>query len=117
MGKAKQVKKKIQKKRAARKDKKDDSKVVRNLEASLKRFGHSKEMKDLEALDKKFMQTKRGKKMALEIKDVFEHLDDTVYHNKSGIHIDNKELAHLDDEIQDVIDEVKAFKKSRWNAF
>merc|ERR1712151_193521 len=71
-------------------------------------------MEALEDLDKKFMKTKRGKKMAMEIKDVFDQLDDSVYHNKQGIHIDNKDLEHLDDEITDVVDEVKSFKKSKW---
>merc|ERR1712178_505785 len=96
-------------------DKIDDSQPVRNVAASLKRWGHSQEMKDLESLDKKFLATPRGKKMKAEIEDVFRHLDKTVYHNKHGIHIDNKELQHLDDEMTDVADEMKSFKKSKWN--
>jgi hypothetical protein len=96
-------------------DRIDESQPVRNVEASLKRWGNSKEMKDLEALDKKFLSTPRGKKMKMEIEDVFKQLDESVYHNKAGLHIDNKEMMHLDDEITDVIDEMKAFKKSKWN--
>lgn len=96
-------------------DKIDDSAPVRNAQASLKRWAHSKEMQDLESLDKKFLATPRGKKMKAEIEDVFRHLDKTVYHNKQGLHIDNKELETLDDEMTDVADEMKAFKKSRWN--
>merc|ERR1712178_2879 len=96
-------------------DKIDDSQPVRNVAASLKRWGHSQEMKDLESLEKKFLATPRGKKMKAEIEDVFRHLDKTVYHNKHGIHIDNKELQHLDDEMTDVADEMKSFKKSKWN--
>lgn len=92
----------------------DDSKVVKELGMALKNLEESKQMKDIEALDKKFMQTKRGKKMAMEIEDVFKQLDDSVYHNSKGIHIDNEDLNHLDDEITDVIDEVKSFKKSKW---
>merc|ERR1712178_619217 len=96
-------------------DKIDDSQPVRNVAASLKRWGNSQEMKDLESLDKKFLATPRGQKMKAEIEDVFRHLDKTVYHNKHGIHIDNKELQHLDDEMTDVADEMKSFKKSKWN--
>jgi len=96
-------------------DRIDESQPVRNVEASLKRWGHSKEMKDLEALDKKFLATPRGKKMKAEIEDVFRQLDESVYHNKNGLHIDNEELADLDDEITDVADEMKSFKKSKWN--
>jgi len=96
-------------------DKIDESQPVRNVEASLKRWGNSKEMHDLETLDKKFLATPRGKKMKAEIEDVFRHLDKTVYHNKHGLHIDNGSLQALDDEITDVADEMKSFKKSRWN--
>jgi len=88
---------------------------VRNLQASVKRWAHSKEMKDLEALDKKFMSTPRGKKMVAEITDVFHQLDKSVYHNKAGLQINNKELTHVDDELNDVEDEIKSFKKSKWN--
>jgi len=93
----------------------EKSRPVRNLGASLNRWGHSKEAKDLEALDKKFMSTPRGKKMAREIGDVFHQLDESVYHNKAGLQINNKELVHLDDEINDVEDEFKSFKASKWN--
>ena len=93
----------------------EKSRPVRNLGASLNRWGHSQEMKDLEALDKKFMSTPRGKRMAREIGDVFKHLDDSVYHNKAGLQIDNKALETLDDEVNDVEDEFKSFKKSKWN--
>jgi len=72
-------------------------------------------MKDLEALDKKFMSTPRGKKMVAEITDVFHQLDKSVYHNKAGLQINNKELVHVDDELNDVEDEIKSFKKSKWN--
>lgn len=94
----------------------EKSRPVRNLGASLNRWGHSQEMKDLEALDKKFMSTPRGKRMAREIGDVFKHLDDSVYHNKAGLQIDNKALETLDDEVNDVEDEFKSFKKSKWQA-
>jgi len=73
-------------------------------------------MKDLEALDKKFLATPRGKKMKAEIEDVFRQLDKSVYHNKQGMHIDNDDLQKVDDELTDVADEMKAFKKSKWNA-
>ena len=52
--------------------------------------------------------------MKAEVEDVFRHLDKTVYHNKQGIHIDNKELDALDDEMTDVADQMKSFKKSKW---
>merc|ERR1712100_507132 len=73
------------------------------------------EMKQLEALDKRFMATPQGKKMAKEAKDIFEALDDAVYHNKKGnLHIDNDDLEDVDDEVTDFVDEVKKFKKSAW---
>merc|ERR1712227_698644 len=97
-------------------DKIDESQPVRNVEASLKRWGNSKEMHDLETLDKKFLATPRGKKMKAEIEDVFRQLDKSVYHNKQGMHIDNDDLQKVDDELTDVADEMKAFKKSKWNA-
>jgi hypothetical protein len=96
-------------------DKIDDSKPVRNVEASFKRWAHTPEMKQLEALDKKFLATPQGKKMEREAKDVFEALDDAIYHNKKGdLHIDNDDLEDVDDEVKDFIDELKKFKKSHW---
>jgi len=92
----------------------EHSKPVRNLGASLNRWGHSKEISDIKALDKKFMSTPRGKKMAREIGDVFQQLDKSVYHNKAGLQINNKELVHIDDELNDVEAEFKSFKKSKW---
>jgi hypothetical protein len=71
-------------------------------------------MKQLDALDKKFFATPQGKKMEREAKDIFEALDDAVYHNKKGLHIDNDDLEDVDDEVSDFIDEVKKFKKSPW---
>jgi len=94
----------------------EHSRVVRNTGAALKRWGHSQEMKDLEALDRKFMSTPRGKKMAAEIEDVFRQLDKSVYHNKSGLMINNNELQTVDDELNDVEAEFKSFKKSKWQA-
>merc|ERR1712227_752294 len=94
----------------------DESQPVRNVEASAKRWARSQEMKDLEALDKKFLATPRGKKMKAEIEDVFRQLDKSVYHNKQGMHIDNDDPQKVDDELTDVADEMKAFKKSKWNA-
>ena len=87
---------------------------MRNLGASLNRWGNSKEISDIKALDKKFMSTPRGKKMAREIGDVFQQLDKSVYHNKAGLQINNKELVHIDDELNDVEAEFKSFKKSKW---
>jgi hypothetical protein len=52
--------------------------------------------------------------MEAEWRDVFEALDKSVYHNKSGIHISNKDLQKVDDEMSDVVDQMKAFKKSAW---
>jgi len=75
---------------------------VRNLESSLKRFGNSKEVKDVEALDKKFLSTPRGKKMAKEAADVIVQLDKSVYHNKAGLQINNKELNKVDEELEDL---------------
>merc|ERR1711918_61425 len=48
----------------------------------------------LEALDKKFLATPRGKKMKA----------------------DNEDLQKVDDELTYVVDEMKSFKKSKWNA-
>ena len=73
-------------------------------------------MKDLEALDKKFLATAQGKKMKAEIEDVFRQLDKSVYHNSQGMHIDNEDLQKVDDELTDVADEMKRFKKSAWKA-
>jgi hypothetical protein len=92
----------------------EHSKPVRNLGASLNRWGNSKEISDIKALDKKFMSTPRGKKMAREIGDVFQQLDKSVYHNKAGLQINNNELVHIDDELNDVEAEFKSFKKSKW---
>jgi len=50
-------------------DKIDDSQPVRNVAASLKRWGNSQEMKDLESLDKKFLATPMGKKLIKEWTD------------------------------------------------
>jgi hypothetical protein len=53
--------------------------------------------------------------MKAEIEDVFRQLDRSVFHNKSGLSIDNGELKKVDDEVDDVVAELKSFKKSKWD--
>jgi len=72
-------------------------------------------MKDLETLDKKFLATPRGKRMATEIEDVFQQLDKSIKHHKGGLMINNDQLDHVDDEVNDVVDQFKSFKKSKWS--
>merc|ERR1712153_290699 len=53
--------------------------------------------------------------MSKEIVDVEEQLDKSIYHNKAGLQINNKELNDVDDEVNDVLDQFKSFKKSKWS--
>lgn len=95
-------------------DKIDDSQPVRNLESSLKRWGKSDEVKELEKLDEEFKASPEGKKLVQEWKDVFKALDGAVYHNKKGIHIDNKKILEVEDELTDVGAEYEALEGSVW---
>lgn len=52
--------------------------------------------------------------MKQEWADVFNQLDDTIYHNKNGIYIDNKEMDTLSDELDDVGDQYDQLKKTPW---
>ena len=52
--------------------------------------------------------------MAKEIGEVLNQVDKSVYHNKAGLQINNGELNKLDEEVTDVVDEFKSFKKSKW---
>ena len=60
----------------------EHSRPVRNLGSSLERWFESEEHDRIEELDKKFLASPRGKRLVAEWSDVFETLDDAVYHNK-----------------------------------
>lgn len=91
-----------------------DSKPVRNMGKSLKRWGESKEVDQLKALDKKFKASPMGKKLTKEWTDVFEELDGAVYHNKKGVHIDNDALEEATEEMEDVEAVYKKLEKTHW---
>ena len=50
------------------------------------------------------MRSPAGKKLMAEWKDVGDALENHVYHNKSGIHIDNTDMHDVEDELIDVED-------------
>ena len=93
-----------------------NSRPVRNLKSSLERWGGSDEVKTVAETEKAFMKTKQGKKMVQEWEDVFKTLDETVYHNKKGLYIDNDHVDDLSDELDDVEDEYKKLAKSPWGS-
>jgi len=90
------------------------SRPVRNLDNAFKRWVSSDEAKAVHELDQKFLASPRGKRLVAEWKDVFDTLDKSVYHNKSGFHIDNKQMPHLEDEIEDVADQYEELDKTHW---
>ena len=91
-----------------------DSRPVRNLGASLERWGESAEVQNLKALDKKFVASPEGQELVREWEDVFKSLDGAVYHNDSGFHIDNAALQTLEDELDDVADQYEDLEMSHW---
>merc|ERR1711907_431080 len=91
-----------------------DSRPVRNLESSLKRWGKSKEVANIKALDKKFLASPAGKRLIAEWKDVGECLHDNVYENDTGYHVDNSALNELTDELEDVGNEYQKLSKTHW---
>jgi len=96
-------------------DKIEETRPVRNLKSSVHRWATSDEMKHLEELDKKFVQSEEGKRLVSEWEDVFKTLDEVVYHNDKGIHIDNSAMPHLEDELDDVEHEYKKLEGSYWD--
>merc|ERR1719446_38569 len=91
------------------------SRPVRNLGSSLERWGNSEEVHHLKALDEKFKASPAGKRLVAEWTDVFETLDDVVEHTDTGIHIDNDEMSHLEDELDDVADQYEKLEGSKWD--
>jgi hypothetical protein len=92
-----------------------DSRPVRNMGKSLKRWGESQEVDDLKALDEKFQASPMGQKLKKEWTDVFEELDGAVYHNAKGVHIDNDALEEATEELEDVEKVYKKLEKTHWN--
>jgi hypothetical protein len=91
-----------------------DAKVVRNLGASLERWGESKEVAAIKALDKKFLASERGQRLVAEWKDFGEALKANIYENETGLHIPNSAMDEISDELDDVADELEDFKTSPW---
>lgn len=92
-----------------------DTKVVRNVENSFKRWDHSKEMDAVRALDKKFLASKEGKRLMAEWKDFGETLKKHVKKTKNGIKVDNKAIDEISDEADDVAQQYKDLKGSKWD--
>jgi len=86
----------------------------RNLESSLKRWFESKEAMNIHRLDKAFYSSPEGKRLIAEWRDVGEVLDDHIYHNKTGIHIDNGAMPEIEDELDDVADQYEQLGKTHW---
>jgi hypothetical protein len=82
----------------------ENSKPVRNLEASFKRFAHTKEVHQIEQLDKKFLASPAGKRLMKEWRDVGQELKAHLKKTKNGIHYENKHIDDLSDELDDVAD-------------
>jgi len=92
-----------------------ESRPVRNLGASLERWGESAEVKNLKKLDKAFVASPEGQALVREWEDVFKSLDGAVYHNDSGFHVDNSALQNLEDELDDVADQYEQLEGSKWD--
>lgn len=94
-----------------------DSKPVRNMGSSLKRWAKTPEVKALEALDKKFLASPEGKRLVQEWKDFGEVLKKHVKKTKTGIHIENGAWDEINDELDDVADEYESTfaKGSKWS--
>jgi len=92
-----------------------DSRPVRNLGASLERWGKSKEVGHIKELDKKFMASKEGQELVQEWGDVFRELDKSVMHNDHGIYIDNDRMDYVADELEDVGNKYHDLEGSKWD--
>lgn len=93
----------------------EHSRPVRNLQGSLERWAHSPEIQHLKRLDEAFVKSPEGQRLVREWDDVFKTLDEVVYHNDDGIQIDNDEMPHLEDEIDDVIHEYEELDGGAWD--
>ena len=91
-----------------------NSRPARNLRSSIKRWAHSKEMANLEKYDDKFWASPAGQRLAAEWRDVGDVLEEHVYHNKRGIHIDNDAMPEIEDELDDVADQYQKLEHSGW---
>lgn len=68
----------------------------------------------LKKLDQKFLASPAGKRLVAEWKDVGRVLEQNIYENDTGIHIPNKALTQVGDELDDVGYEYKKLEKSKW---
>lgn len=93
----------------------EDSAPVRNLGSSLKRWAKSDEVATLKKIDDAFKQSPEGKRLIQEWTDVFKTLDKAVYHNDSGFHIHNDDMAAVEDELDDVADQYEELEGSKWD--
>lgn len=82
--------------------------------SSLERWADSPEVKQLEELDKKFLASPEGKKLVMEWTDFGEQLKQSIKETPQGIHIPNKDLEAIGDELDDVAYEYKKLEKSEW---
>lgn len=97
-----------------------DSRPVRNLESSLKRWCKSAEAMKIKALDEKFYASPEGKALIEEWKDIGHTLEEMeVFEMKHNghykLHIDNEHMDALADELQDVSDQYEALEGSKWD--
>jgi hypothetical protein len=72
-------------------------------------------MKRLEKLDKAFVASPEGKRLLKEWHDFGVALKKSIKKTKNGIHIDNKAIANISDEADDVADQYDALDGSKWD--
>ena len=97
----------------------ENSRPVRNLKNSLKKFAKTKEYANLKALDKKFYASPEGQKLIAEWKDVGMTLKNHVKIDKKADHlhfyVPNEKMVELSDELTDVAYEYKYLEGSAWD--
>lgn len=92
-----------------------ESRPVRNLGSSVRRWAESPEVREYQALEDEFLATPRGQRMQAEWEDVFRALGDAVQPTEQhGIHINNAAIPALEDELHDVGDQYEALDRTQW---
>lgn len=92
------------------------TKLFQKLRADFKAWLKTKEVKAIAEIERKFYASKEGQRLIRDWHDFGVALKKGIYHNKSGIHINNKALnGEIQDELDDVVDHYDTLKGGKWD--
>lgn len=78
-------------------------------------LGESQAIHDLKDLDKKFYSSAEGQKLMKEWHDFGKALKKAIKPTPNGVHINNKEIEHAEQEARDIEAQYKHLEHTHWN--